>query len=92
MRLATRTLGIALGATALLGLVAGTAVPAGAAATTMATCADQLPVVKAEVKKAAAGPKADEAKKDYKAAVAAHKKNDDVTCVAKLNAAEAALK
>jgi hypothetical protein len=88
MRLATRTLGIALGATALLGLVAGTAARAGAAA----TCADQLPTVKAELKKATAGPKADEAKKDYKAAVAAHKKNDDVTCVARLNAAEAALK
>ena len=43
-------------------------------------------------KKTAAGPKLDAAKKHYKAASTAHKKNDDVTCVSELNAAEAALK
>ena len=88
MSIVRKTLGIAIGASALLGLVIGPVVSASAET----TCATQLPAVKAEVKKAAAGPKADAAKKDYKAAAAAHKKNDDVTCVAKLNAAEAALK
>ena len=87
MRIAGRLFAVAVGALALSGFVA--AAPAVAA---MASCADQLTAVKAELKKSPVGPKTDAAKKHYKAAAAAHKKNDDVTCVAELNAAEAALK
>jgi len=89
MSIVRKTLGIALAAAALSGLVA--LAPAGAA-TTASPCASQLTAVKAELKKAAAGPKTDDARKHYKLAQAAHKKTDDVTCVAELNAAEAALK
>ena len=89
MSIASKTLGIAFVAASLSGLVA--LAPAGAA-TTASPCASQLTAVKAELKKAAAGPKTDDAKKHYKLAQAAHKKTDDVTCVAELNAAEAALK
>ena len=89
MRIAGRMFAVAVGALALWGVVAAPAAPAIAA---MASCADQLTAVKAEMKKSVAGPKVDAAKKHYKAANAAHKKNDDVTCVAELNAAEAALK
>jgi len=89
MIIARSTLGIALVAASLSAVVA--LAPAGAA-TTASPCASQLTAVKAELKKAAAGPKTDEARKHYKAAQAAHKKTDDVTCVAELNAAEAALK
>jgi hypothetical protein len=88
MSIARKILGIAVMAASLSALAV---VPAGAA-TTPSPCANQLTAVKAELKKAAAGPKTDEARKQYKAAVAAHKKTDDVTCVAELNAAEAALK
>jgi hypothetical protein len=90
MRVTCKALGIAAGAIMLLGLVGGSPAPAGA--TTPSGCASQLTSVKAELKKAAAGPKVDAARQHYKAAAAAHKKNDDVTCVAELNAAEAALK
>ena len=89
MNIAGRLFGVAVGALALSGVIAASAAPAAAA---MASCADQLTAVKAELKKSPAGPKTDAAKKHYKAANAAHKKNDDVTCVAELNAAEAALK
>jgi hypothetical protein len=89
MSIARKTLGIALVAASLSGVMA---LPPAGAATTASPCATQLPAVKAELKKAAAGPKADDARKHYKAAQAAHKKTDDVTCVAELNAAEAALK
>jgi hypothetical protein len=81
---------LSIGAWALFGLAAG-ALSAGAALTP-SPCADHLTVMKAEVKKAAAGPKADEAKTHVKAAAAAYKRNDVVACVAELNAAEAALK
>src|SRR5258706_7115720 len=89
MSIARKTLGIALVAAFLSGLVA--LAPAGAA-TTAAPCASQLTAVKAELKKAAAGPKTDDARKHYKAAQAAPKKTDDVTCVAELHDAQAALK
>ena len=87
MTMACKTLGIAAGAMALLGLAM-----APAAAATPSPCASQLTAVKAELKKAAAGPKVDTARQHYKSAVAAHKANDDVTCIAQLNSAEAALK
>ena len=60
--------------------------------TTSTSCASQLKVVKAAWKKAPAGAKKDDAKTHYDAAVAAHKKNDDKTCLSELDAASAALK
>ena len=89
MSIARKTLATAFAVASLSGLVA--VAPVGAA-TTASPCASQLTAVKAELKKAAAGPKTDDARKHYKAAQAAHKKTDDVTCVAEINAAEAALK
>jgi hypothetical protein len=90
MSIAGRLFGIAVGALALSGFIGASAVPAAAA--TSPSCATELTTVKAELKKTTAGPKLDAAKKHYKAASTAHKKNDDVTCVSELNAAEAALK
>jgi hypothetical protein len=88
MNISKKSLGIAVSAMALFGMIGASAVPAFAAA----TCADQLTMVKAEWDKAPAGPKKDAAEKHYTMAVAAQKKMDEKTCLSELDAAAMAMK
>ena len=90
MNVTKRSLGIAVSALALFGMIIGSSiVPAYAAAT---TCADQLSIVKAQWDKAPSGPKKTDAEKHYVKAVAAQKKMDEKTCLSELVATTMALK